>query len=114
MGKWLLAIGLGAGCHDAGPAIANAAINTAIAVAASGVQRSRGGCYAVCIDFTVCNPGNGLCERRTCSQGCGSTQFCNRSGTEPTCEERKPIDVPLQPTVTPPPTAPPASTVPLR
>ncbi len=81
----------------AGPnqtSVTNLVLNTTAAVIAAGVQRARGGCYAVCVDGTVCNPDNGLCEKRTCAKGCGASQFCNRSGDTPMCEERASPDLP--------------------
>ncbi|HET8538895.1 MAG TPA: hypothetical protein VFL83_03380 [Anaeromyxobacter sp.] len=47
-----------------------AAINTAIALGAAGVQRAQGGCYAVCTHGTVCNPRSGLCESPTSDVYC--------------------------------------------
>jgi hypothetical protein len=100
LGGWWLA-GCGHGATAQVPqAVMNAALNTGVALIASGVQRARGGCYAVCIDGTVCNPDNGLCERRTCARGCGASQFCNRSFETPVCEERVSPDLP--PPLTPP------------
>ncbi len=112
--SWMMFGLLVSGCGGSGAAVANAAINTGIAVTASAFQRSRGGCYAVCIDGTVCNPANGLCEKRTCARGCGANQFCNRSGAVPMCEERQPAEPVLIPqqTVPPPPGAAPTAPLP--
>lgn len=50
-------------CKTSAPyTLPSAAINTAVAVTASAVQRSAGGCYAQCVGGTVCNPSNGFCE----------------------------------------------------
>ena len=52
-----------AACKTSAPyTLPSAAINTAVAVTASAVQRSAGGCYAQCVGGTVCNPSNGFCE----------------------------------------------------
>ncbi len=52
-----------AACKTSAPyTLPAAAINTAVAVGASAVQRSAGGCYAQCVGGTVCNPSNGFCE----------------------------------------------------
>lgn len=50
-------------CKSSAPyTLPSAAINSAIAVGASAVQRSAGGCYAQCVGGTVCNPATGFCE----------------------------------------------------
>ncbi len=51
-------------CKTSAPyTIPSAAINTALAVGASAVQRSAGGCYAQCVGGTICNAATGFCER---------------------------------------------------
>lgn len=98
---FVLGLGFVSGCGGTGPAMGaavNAAINTAIAVGASAAQRASGGCYAICIDGTVCNPQNGLCERRPCTRGCGPTGTCDTNGM---CQTVAPGgQVPLVPPMT--------------
>lgn len=94
-------------------AATNAAINTAIALGASAAQRASGGCYAICIDGTVCNPQNGFCERRPCTRGCGPNGTCDKYGM---CQTVAPGgQVPLLPPMSfqPTPGATPQSPVPL-
>lgn len=57
------ALAAAAACRSSAPyTVPSAAINSAIALGAAGVQRAQGGCYAVCTNGTACNPRNGLCE----------------------------------------------------
>lgn len=76
------------GCNTSSYAVGSAVINTVVAATAAGVSRGRGSCYAACIDGTVCNRQNGLCEKRVCTRGCASTQYCDRSLEEPVCREK--------------------------
>jgi hypothetical protein len=52
-----------AGCKSSAPyTLPAAAINTGIAAAVSGMERSAGGCYAQCVGGTVCNTRTGFCD----------------------------------------------------
>lgn len=58
----LAALGIAA-CKSSAPyTLPSAGINSAIALGASALQRSAGGCYAQCVGGTVCNPASGFCE----------------------------------------------------
>lgn len=64
MHRLALVLLLAAGCRSSAPyTVPSAAINGALALGASAIQRSSGGCYAVCTHGTVCNPATGYCER---------------------------------------------------
>ncbi len=58
----VLAVAL-ASCKSSAPyTLPAAAINTGLAAAVSGIQRSQGGCYATCVGGTVCNTRTGFCD----------------------------------------------------
>lgn len=60
----LLLAGASPACKSSAPyTLPAAAVNTGIAAAVSGMQRSAGGCYAQCVGGTVCNPASGFCEQ---------------------------------------------------
>jgi hypothetical protein len=60
----LLGLPVLAGCASTAPhSAAAAAINSGIAVGAGAASRSAGGCWAICTDGLVCNPGTGWCEK---------------------------------------------------
>ncbi len=62
--SWSLVLGLAAACGSSAPyTMTSAALNTGLALGASALERSSGGCYAVCTNGTVCNPKSGYCER---------------------------------------------------
>jgi hypothetical protein len=66
-----IAIVAAAACKSSAPyTVPSAAINTAIALGAAGVQRAQGGCYAVCTHGMVCNPETGLCEAAPANAYC--------------------------------------------
>ncbi len=51
-------------CRSSAPyTIPSAALNSALAVGASAVSRSGGGCYSQCTPGWVCNPQTGFCEQ---------------------------------------------------
>jgi hypothetical protein len=61
------------GCvADAGGAL----LNTGVALAASAVSRSQGGCYAVCPVGTTCNEATGYCDALPCRGECAPFEEC--------------------------------------
>ena len=75
-----------AGCQSAGSgAAASALINTTIAVAASGVSRSQGGCYAACAPGTACDPSTGYCVALPCRGQCKAHEQCVEDGIKSQC-----------------------------
>ena len=51
-------------CRSSAPyTLTSAALNTGLAVTASAVSRSSGGCYSPCNPGYVCNPLTGFCEQ---------------------------------------------------
>jgi hypothetical protein len=80
----LLALPLG--CQSGGSgAVASAVINTTIAVAASGVSRSQGGCYAACAPGTACDPTTGYCVALPCRGQCKAHEQCVEDGIKSQC-----------------------------
>ena len=66
---------------------------TAIAVGASAVSRSAGGCYANCAWGTVCNKATGYCDALPCHGMCTAEQECDVQGPIERCMERKAADL---------------------
>ncbi len=54
----------------------NVLLNTGIALGASAVSRSSGGCYAACPVGTTCDKATGLCEQLPCRGECDPFQEC--------------------------------------
>jgi hypothetical protein len=80
----LLALPLG--CQSGGSgAAASALINTTIAVAASGVSRSQGGCYAACPTGTTCDKSTGYCVSLPCRGQCKAHEQCVEDGIQGKC-----------------------------
>lgn len=75
-----VALAVALGCASSAPyTVPSAAINTALAAGASAGQVAAGGCYAVCVYGTVCNPKTGFCERDTaapCAAGTAADPRC--------------------------------------
>lgn len=71
----LIALAL-SGCAAAGGAVANAAINTAIAGTVSGVRRASGDCFTICNPGTTCNKSTGYCDPIPCRGQCRSDEKC--------------------------------------
>jgi hypothetical protein len=70
-------------CKSSAPyTIPAAAVNGAIAVGAAANQRAAGGCYATCVNGTICNEHTGYCEPPPCVGNCGN-EICETtpSGT---------------------------------
>jgi hypothetical protein len=84
--QWLALalLALPAGCGNSGN-MASAVIGTTIAVAASGVSRSQGGCYASCPPGTTCNEKTGYCESLPCRGQCKANEQCVESGLQSKC-----------------------------
>lgn len=65
------------GCvGDASGAIAHAALNTGMALGASAISRSQGGCYAACPTGTTCNETTGYCDPLPCRGECAAFEEC--------------------------------------
>ena len=77
----------------AAPVAVGAATMTAAAVGSAGVQRRAGGCYAMCVQGTTCNPGTGLCERLPCDGACRADQHCETTFNKSECVAGAPYDV---------------------
>ena len=60
-------------------------MNTALGVGAAAVERSRGGCYAVCTGDTACNSDTGFCEPLPCGGRCGVNETCTPTPTGEEC-----------------------------
>jgi hypothetical protein len=88
------------GCRSGGSGdVASAVINTTIAVAASGVSRSQGGCYAACPTGTTCDPNSGYCVSLPCRGQCKAHEQCVEDGLKSQCIA---LSLPGQVTVEPP------------
>lgn len=96
------------GCVGAsGGALLNAAVNTSIAVGASAVSRSQGGCYAACPTGTTCNKTTGYCDPIPCRGECDPFEECIEEKLIYRCVARSPangtiiVNPAQQPTDTP-------------
>jgi len=79
-------LALPVGCRSSGSGdVASAVINTTIAVAASGVSRSQGGCYAACPTGTTCDPNTGYCVTLPCRGRCKAHEQCVEDGLKSQC-----------------------------
>jgi hypothetical protein len=74
------------GCQSGGSGAASSAlVNATIAVAASGISRSEGGCYASCPTGTTCNPSTGYCVSLPCRGQCKAHEQCVESAITSKC-----------------------------
>jgi hypothetical protein len=80
-----VAVVLGVGCANAGSAVANAAINTAIAGGVSAYRRSNGECYTPCTPGTKCNEKTGTCDPLPCRGECRPNERCEQTYTGEHC-----------------------------
>ncbi|WP_375767013.1 hypothetical protein NR798_35800 [Archangium gephyra] len=64
------------GCGAAGGAVSGAVLNTGIALGASAISRSQGGCYAACPVGTTCNEATGYCDPLPCRGECAAFEEC--------------------------------------
>jgi hypothetical protein len=71
-------------------AILNAAFNTGVAVGASAVSRSQGGCYAACPAGTTCNKATGYCDPIPCRGECDPFEECIEEKLVYRCVARSP------------------------
>lgn len=62
-----------------------AAVMTGVALGAAAVERSQGGCIAICTNGTTCNGKTGLCEVLPCRGRCEADQHCEVSFTDSKC-----------------------------
>jgi len=83
----LLTLALGVGCKSGGSGggVGDAIINTAIAVTASSVSRSNGGCYAACPTGTTCDESTGYCVTLPCRGRCKTNEQCVENGLDGQC-----------------------------
>jgi hypothetical protein len=65
--------------------MAGAATMTTMALGAAALNRSQGGCVAICTNGTACNPRTGLCEVLPCRGRCGDGEHCEDSFTGGKC-----------------------------
>lgn len=79
-------VALSVACRGAGSGeVAEAVINSAMAVTAAGVSRSNGGCYAACPPGTTCDPNTGYCVTLPCRGRCKAHEQCVENGLEGQC-----------------------------
>ena len=91
MVRVLLAACLLSGC-SAGTAVGASTV-TAMALGASALNRSAGGCYAVCTNGTVCNRATGWCERMPCDGRCAPDEHCETSYNASYCAPGAAADI---------------------
>jgi len=91
-----------------------AAIATGVGVAAAGISRASGGCYANCPPGTACNPANGFCEELPCRGLCSADEHCEMTATSSKCAPGRvpPIDIQIGRTPIEGPATPPDDTAP--
>ncbi|AKJ06327.1 hypothetical protein ATI61_105683 [Archangium gephyra] len=56
--------------------VSGALLNTGVALGASAISRSQGGCYAVCPVGTTCNESTGYCDPLPCRGECAPFEEC--------------------------------------
>jgi hypothetical protein len=79
---WVVPMGaiLALGCLGHAPiTVSNAALNTAVGLAAGGAIRAGGGCWAACPVGTACNGTTGLCDELPCRGACAIGEWCDKS-----------------------------------
>ncbi|HYO53965.1 hypothetical protein [Archangium sp.] len=79
------------GCAGSG-ALLGAAVNTGIALGASAVSRSQGGCYASCPVGTTCNASTGYCDPLPCRGECDPFEQCIEDKLTYRCVARSPVN----------------------
>lgn len=82
------------GCFGgaASGAIGGAVLNTGIALGASAISRSQGGCYAACPVGTTCNETTGYCDPLPCRGECAPFEQCIEEKLVYHCVARTPYD----------------------
>ncbi|MFY0570343.1 hypothetical protein ACN28E_41865 [Archangium lansingense] len=76
----------------AGGGVLNAAVNTGIALGASAISRSQGGCYAACPAGTECNEATGYCDPLPCRGECSPFEECIEDKLVYQCVARTPYN----------------------
>jgi hypothetical protein len=76
-------------CGCAGD-IGGAVLNTGLALGASAVSRSQGGCYAACPTGTTCNRATGYCDPLPCRGACSPFEECVEEKLSSRCVARRP------------------------
>ena len=76
----------------AGGAALNAALNTGVALGASAISRSQGGCYAACPAGTTCNAATGYCDPLPCRGECDPFEECIEDNLVYQCVARNPYN----------------------
>lgn len=74
----------------AGGAVASAVLNTGVALGASAISRSQGGCYAACPAGTTCNEATGYCDPLPCRGECDPFEECIEDKLVYQCVARNP------------------------
>lgn len=70
--------------------VGGAALNTGLALGASAISRSQGGCYAACPTGTTCNRATGYCDPLPCRGECSPFQECIEEKLSYRCVARRP------------------------
>jgi hypothetical protein len=91
-------------CHTGSSnTIAGAVVSSSVALAASGVSRAAGGCYAVCQQGEQCNEKTGLCEVLPCRGLCAPGQACEEGFSGVKCLPGAALSVSTSKSEPPPP-----------
>jgi hypothetical protein len=100
-GALVMAVLFQSGCFAG--AAGDAVLNTGIALGASAVSRSQGGCYASCPPGTTCNKTTGYCDPLPCRGECDPFQECVEDRLFYRCVARNPANgnIIVQPAQTP-------------
>ncbi|WP_224365174.1 hypothetical protein [Hyalangium versicolor] len=79
-------LALPAGCRsDGSGGAADAVLSTTLAIAASGISRSKGDCYAACPTGTTCDHNTGYCVSLPCRGQCKAHEQCVEDGIHSKC-----------------------------
>jgi hypothetical protein len=81
-------------CGTPSGAVANALVNTSIAVGASAARKASGDCYTHCERGYVCNRATGYCEALPCRGECERWQTCEKSDLFDRCVGARPVELP--------------------
>src|SRR5260370_9119271 len=68
-----------------GTVAGDAAAAAIVGVAASGISRASGGCYASCPPGTFCNSRSGLCDELPCRGLCNPDEHCELTAASSRC-----------------------------
>ena len=92
------------GLTGCAPEAATALMGVGGGLTASAINRSQGGCYAICPVGTHCVSSTGLCEERPCRGRCDSDEVCEGSPTiGEHCAKKQPVPIQIdKERITPP------------